>query len=148
VETRNAVDGIDAILARAKGKVDNITIGRTDLSQSYFDSEIQPDSEFIFDLIGELTHKVQASGLTLTVGGSIRKGSLERFNQCRESWEGRISSIETRKIVLPVDQMLGKENVLAEALGFEELYLFSKLEAETWLSRVDRDRLAELKKRI
>ncbi len=85
IETRNAVDCVDDILSEAKGKVDNVTIGRTDLSHSYLDSEIQPDSEFIFDLIGQLSHKVQASGLALTVGGSITKGSIERFSQCRES---------------------------------------------------------------
>ncbi len=68
IETRTAVDRVDDILSEAKGKVDNVTIGRTDLSRSYLDSEIQPDSEFIFDLIGKLSHKVQACGLTLTVG--------------------------------------------------------------------------------
>ena len=128
--------------------MDNVTIGRTDLSHSYLDSEIQPDSEFIFDLIGQLSHKVQASGLALTVGGSITKGSIERFRQCRESWNGRLSSIETRKIVLSTEQMLGKKNALAEALRFEELYLSSKLATEAWLSQADRDRLAKLKKRI
>ena len=148
IETRNAVDCVDDILSEAKGKVDNVTIGRTDLSHSYLDSEIQPDNEFIFDLIGKLSHKVQACGLALTVGGSITKGSIERFRQCRESWEGRLSSIETRKIVLPTDRLLEKENALAGALEFEELYLSSKLETESWLSQADRDRLAKLKKRI
>ena len=42
---------IDDILEIARGKIDNVTIGRTDLSLSYFDPSIKPDSSFIFDLI-------------------------------------------------------------------------------------------------
>jgi hypothetical protein len=75
---------------------------------------------------------------------AVLKGSSNVWKVGR----GGFPVLKREKIVLPVDQMLGKENVLAEALGFEELYLSSKLEAEQWLSRVDRDRLAELKKRI
>jgi 4-hydroxy-2-oxoheptanedioate aldolase len=148
IETRNAVDCVDDILSEARGRVDNVTIGRTDLTHSYLDSEFQPDSDFIFDLIEKLSHKVKACGLTLTVGGSITKDSIERFKKYRESWGGRLCNIETRKIVLPTDQLLEKENALAEALEFEELYLSSKLETERWLSQADRDRLAKLKKRI
>jgi 4-hydroxy-2-oxoheptanedioate aldolase len=147
LETCNGVECVDEILDEAKDKVDNITIGRTDLSQSYLDSKIQPDSEFIFDLIEKLSHKVHASGLSLTVGGSITKGSIERFKQFRDNWEGRLSNIETRKIVLPTHQMLEKEKSLSEAIVFEELYLSSKLETETWLSLADHERLAKLKKR-
>ncbi len=40
IETRTAVENLDAILEVARGKIDNITIGRTDLSRSYFDSSI------------------------------------------------------------------------------------------------------------
>ena len=148
IETLNAVECIDAILEEAKGKVNNITIGRTDLSQSFLDSKTQPDSDMVFDLIGKLSNKVHAAGLTLTVGGSITKGSVQKFKQCQENWEGCLASIETRKIVLPADQMLGQENALPEALKFEELYLSSKLEMESWLSQADRARLIKLKKRI
>jgi hypothetical protein len=148
LETRTAVECIDNILEKAKGKINNVTIGRTDLSRSYFDSNIQPDSEFILDLIGQLSHKICAAGLTLTVGGSITKASIERFKQIKESWEGRPLSIETRKVVLPIESFLEKEHALEEALRFEELYLRAKFETEKLLSQADRDRLAKLKSRI
>jgi hypothetical protein len=148
IETRNAVVCVDEILEEAKDNIDNVTVGRTDLARSYFDSKIQPDSEFILNLIEKLSHKVCSHGLTLTVGGSITKSSIERFKQYKENFGGRLFSIETRKIVLPTHQMLEKEKSLTEALFFEELYLSNKLENEVWLSHADRMRLTDLKKRI
>ncbi len=148
LETCNAVKHANEILSAAKGKVDNITIGRTDLSSSYFDSKITPDSKFVFDLIGELSQKVQATGLSLTVGGSITKASVRMLKEYKRDWVGNVDSIETRKIVLPVEQMLNKKNALKEALIFEELYLSSKLETEKWISQANRNRLKNLKKRI
>ena len=148
IETCNAVKCIDQILSEAKGKVDNVTIGRTDLSNSYLNAEIQPDSKFIFDLIEELSCKVNSAGIALTIGGSITKDSVSKFKQAHRTWGKKISSIETRKIVLPVDQILETKNALIEALMFEELYLSSKLDTEAWLSQADRDRLAKLKNRV
>jgi len=84
----------------------------------------------------------------LTIGGSITTKSVDQFREKRESFEDRISSIETRKIILQVESFLEKERALEEALKFEELYLRSKLETEQMLSQADRDRLAKLKSRI
>jgi len=148
IETRTAVLNIDDILTEAKGKVDNVTIGRTDLSHSYFDAEVKPDCEFISDLIHTVSYKVHTVGLTLTIGGSITTKSIDQFRANRKDLAGRISSIETRKIVLPIDIFLEKEHALEEALRFEELYLRAKLETDQMLSQADRDRLAKLKSRI
>jgi len=148
IETRTAVLNIDDILTEAKGKVDNVTVGRTDLSHSYFDPEVTPDCEFISDLIHTLSYKIRSFGLTLTIGGSITTKSIDRFRESREDLTGRVSNIETRKIVLPMESFLEKERALAEALRFEELYLRFKLECETWLSRPDQERLTKLKERL
>jgi len=148
IETRTAVLNIDDILTEAKGKVDNVTIGRTDLSHSYFDAEVKPDCEFISDLIHTISYKVHAVGLALTIGGSITTKSIDQFRKNREDFSERISSIETRKIVLPIESFLDKEHALEEALRFEELYLRAKLETDQMLSQADRDRLAKLKSRI
>ena len=148
IETRTAVLHIDDILTEAKGKVDNVTIGRTDLSHSYFDAEVKPDCDFISDLIQTISYKVRAVGLALTLGGSITAQSINQLRKNREDLEGRIYSIETRKIILPIESFLAKKGALEEALRFEELYLHAKLETEQLLSQVDRNRLAKLKSRI
>jgi len=148
IETREAVENIDNILEVARGKVENITIGRTDLSRSYFDSAIQPDSPFIFDLIERLSYKVQSAGLGLTVGGSLTSDSIRIFMERRERLGDRVVSMETRKIVFPTDKILSKKTILQESLRFEEIYLRYKLECEAWLLRADQERLTKLKSRL
>ena len=76
------------------------------------------------------------------------KKSIRLLNERRDRIENRMSSIETRKVILPFDQVLRKENALFESLRFEELYLRFKLECEAWLSRADQERLSKLKARI
>jgi 2-keto-3-deoxy-L-rhamnonate aldolase RhmA len=148
VETCQAAENIEDLLKMAVNSIDNITIGRTDLSQSYFDEKIQPDSEFVLNLIESLSRKVVAAGLTLTIGGSLTKSSIECFRERSNDWAGRITSLETRKIILPVDIMLRKDEALGESIKFEELYLRSKLETEKILTESDRERLSKLKNRL
>lgn len=148
IETREAVERVDDILEVALGKIDNVTIGRTDLSRSYFDLVIQPDSSFILDLIDRLSYKIQSVGLDLTVGGSLTSESVRIFSERKERLGDRISSLETRKAIFPTERMLQEKDVLKESLRFEEIYLRFKLECEAWLSRVDQERLTKLKSRF
>ena len=148
IETREAVERVDDILEVALGKIDNVTIGRTDLSRSYFDLAIQPDSSFILDLIDRLSYKIQSVGLDLTVGGSLTSESVRIFSERKERLGDRVSSLETRKAIFPTERMLQEKDVLKESLRFEEIYLRFKLECEAWLSRVDQERLTKLKSRF
>lgn len=148
IETRDSVENINKILEIVKDRIDNITIGRTDLSQSYFDDSIKPDSNFIFDLVERLSCDIQKNGLTLTVGGSVNRESIRLLSQLNDKIGDRITSVETRKVILPVNQMLGQKKAFFEALRFEELYLKFKLECEEFLSRPEKERLAEIKTRI
>ena len=102
----------------------------------------------MLDLIGSLGRKVVDAGLTLTVGGSLTKASIERFRGRSKEWAGQVASLETRKVILPVDIMLGKNDALDESIKFEELYLRSKLETEKMLTESDRERLSKLKNRL
>ena len=148
VETRQAAESIDDILKVASSDIGNITIGRTDLSQSYFDEQVQPDSKFIQDLIKSLTQKVSTAGLTLTVGGSLSRDSIECFRNRSKEWPMQITNLETRKVILPTNIMLEKEGALKEAIKFEELYLRFKFGVEELMIRSDRERFAKLKDRL
>ena len=86
--------------------------------------------------------------MDLTVGGSVTSESIRLFGERQERLGDRMSSMETRKVVLPTDKMLEQENALEEALRFGEYYLRFKLESEAWLSRADQERLAKLKTRL
>jgi hypothetical protein len=78
----------------------------------------------------------------------VTSESIRLFGEHQERLGDRMSSMETRKVVLPTDRMLKQKNALEEALRFEEYYLRFKLEREAWLSRADQERLAKLKTRL
>jgi hypothetical protein len=46
------------------------------------------------------------------LAGASIKESIHLLNERRDRIEGRVAGIETRKVIFPVDQMLGKENSL------------------------------------
>jgi len=144
VETKGAVEQIDEILNFAKGKVDNVTVGRTDLCASYFDPAIQPDSDFIFTLLEELGNKIATAGMTMTVGGSISQNSVELFLNHQAKWQELIWQFETRKVLMPSKMML-KPNAIEEAFRFEELYILSKQALGELFMESEMARLARLR---
>ena len=148
IETKSTIANIDAILEVSQERVNNITIGRTDLSRSYLDPAIQPDSPFILNLTEQLSTKVNASGFTFTIGGSLTSNSIELLQNQKEKLDKTITNIETRKVILSGDKMLGDKDALKESIYFEELYLKYKLEYDTWFSEIDRLRLNKLKMRL
>ena len=147
IETQKSVDSLEQILDLAKGQIDNITIGRTDLSSSYCDDKINPDSNFIFCLLEEIAESVSKSGISLTVGGSLSKKSIEIFKQNSDKWSRLINRLETRKVVFPIEVMLDKEESIREALRFEELYILSKKEMSDLFMESETARLTRLKMR-
>jgi 4-hydroxy-2-oxoheptanedioate aldolase len=147
IETQQAVAGLDEILELGKGHIDNITVGRTDLSFSYFDPKIQPDSDFIFEMLEVLGDKIAQSGISMTVGGSLSKKSIKKFQCDQGKWLGLIQKLETRKVILPTKVMLENENSIAKALRFEELYILSKKEMSDLFMESETARLTRLKMR-
>jgi len=146
IETHGAVCQVDEILEFAKGRIENVTVGRTDLSSSYFDQVVTPDSEFIFRLLMDLGMKISDAGLTMTVGGSVSKKSVELFRRDEEKWQKLILCLETRKVILPFKMMI-KKNAIKEALRFEELYILSKKEMGDLFMETETSRLTRLKMR-
>lgn len=146
IETRGSVEQIDDILDLARERIDNVTVGRTDLSFSYFDPKVKPDSDFIFGLLENLGEKIKKAGLTMTVGGSLSKKSVELFRADEKKWARLVLRLETRKVILPIRMML-KENAIAQALRFEELYILSKKEMGDLFMESETARLTRLKMR-
>lgn len=147
IETRQAVANLEEILKLGKNNIDNITVGRTDLSSSYFDEKVNPDSNFIFDLLGDLGEKISCTEINMTVGGSISKKSIELFKHDSNKWLRLIHRFETRKVILPTEIMLKNINSITEALRFEELYILSKKEINDLFLEPETARLTRLKMR-
>jgi len=146
IETKNSVGQLEEILMLGKGTIDNITLGRTDLSASFMDEKIKPDTKFIMDMIGYVGKRAKIEGYSFTVGGSISSLSLEGFSQ-NPSVAYYIDCIETRKVVLPKDAILAEGNALKEALCFEELYILSKKEISDAMIEPELSRLEKLSER-
>ena len=146
-ETRQAVDKIDEILQQGKGGIDNVTIGRTDLSASYFNPKILPDSGFIFKILEDVGRKLGGEEITMTVGGSLSKKSIELFRNEQDKWPKLIERLETRKVILPTKVMLENISSVSESLRFEELYILSKTEMSDLFMEAETARLTRLKMR-
>lgn len=147
IETKNSVNQIDEILEFSNGRFDNITIGRSDLTASFFNDNIKPDSDFTLDLLRKIGKKVKNSNLTFTVGGSVSKKTLDKINTNFSDLKVIISKLETRKVMLPTKVFVEKENALNEVLKFEELYILSKKDFSDVHIGSEISRLTELKRR-
>lgn len=146
VETRGAVESLDAILDLAAGSIDGVTIGRTDLSASYLDDSVVPDCGFIDGVVEAVARASRRRGLAVTMGGSISATTIERFGSQPEL-ATLLDAMETRKVVLPVDSMLRGPGALEEALKLEELYILSKREISETMIGAELARLEKLRTR-
>ena len=147
VETKNAISQIDEILDYSKGRIDAVTIGRTDLSSSYFKDNLTPDSKFIVDMLELVGKKIRSCNLEAGIGGSLSRTSVGIFKK-NKLIQRFYDKLETRKIILPINSMMDHRNALAEALKFEELYILSKKEINDACIEADIARLTQLERRL
>jgi len=146
VETRGAVERLDAILDLAADAIEGVTVGRTDLSASYMDGSIVPDCDFIDGIVGKVGSAARRRGLSLTVGGSLCAATIERY-LARPGLASLLDAMETRKVVLPAESMLRAPGALEEALRLEELCILSKREIGEAMIGADLARLEKLRAR-
>lgn len=146
VETQSAVNCIDGILDCIQGVVQNITIGRTDLSGSYFDPEIGPNSPAITEIVGEVCRKAIPMGFKVTMGGSLNSESVRIFRD-RPEIANHLHHMESRKVIMRTNLLLESPQILKEALHFEEQYILSKKEYMDMRIGSEMSRLTNLKTR-
>ncbi len=146
IETKGAIEQIEGILELAAGFIDGVTLGRTDLSASYLDEAITPDSAFVACLLRLVGARARVHGLSFTVGGSISGATVAGFRIDPGMVEDA-ECIETRKVILPRESMLSGPEALEEALRFEELYILSKKEIGDIMLESELARLAKLRAR-
>ncbi len=145
IETKDGVKNIDEILNLSKNFLDNITIGRSDLSRSYFNKSLNQDSNFITKIILNIAEKSKRKGLTTTIGGGVNFLTIKNFSKMKNV--NIISKIETRKVILPTNSFLKKKNALNSALSFEELYILYKKEINDLMLNSELNRITKLKTR-
>ncbi|MCV3430297.1 aldolase/citrate lyase family protein [Campylobacter lari] len=148
IETRGAIENLEDILNFAYDKFDNITIGRTDLSRSYFADNITPDSEFIFKILSNISEYIMQGRINFTMGGGLSAKTIELINTKYGFLKNMIKNMETRKVILPTNVLLSHSNAIREALKLEELYILSKKDFSDMKINSELSRLTELQRRV
>ena len=145
IETINAVNKIEEIIKLAKGNINNITIGRSDLSSSYFKDNISQNSLIIENKIFLVSKKAVQSRLTCTVGGGIDMNTIKLYRNNKNI--KLVHKLETRKVIFLKSTMLRNSNALNVALDFEKNYVLYKQEINNLKLKSEISRLTKLQTR-
>ena len=144
LETITAYNNFEKILSRCAGTIQNITIGRSDLSSSIMNNKIDQNSDEITKIIFSVGKRLKNKNIKLTVGGGINKRSIEIFKK-KKIWSV-VDKLETRKIILDTKSML-KNGALNECINFETNYIINKKDIYNLKIRDEIKRLLDLKSR-
>ena len=147
IETVTGFNNIDQILSILSGHIDNITIGRSDLSSSYFEINTKPNSQKILNLIKKIILKCKKHNISTTVGGNVNNQTRNIF-QKDLFYQNNLNKIETRKVIINPKIFVKNKNSLKKALEFEKLYILLKKEYMDMRIKSEMNRLSELKNRL
>lgn len=146
IESQSGYKNLNGILKLAKGQIDNITIGRSDFSSSYFKKDINQNSDFITKKIVIIAKEAKKRGIETTVGGGVNRKTISSFNK-EYQIKRLIKKIETRKIMLPTNIFLKKKGALEASLDFEKNYILSKKQKTDLIMKSELNRLSILNNR-
>jgi len=150
IETKYAVSEIDNIIERVGDHVDNITIGRSDLSGSYFDERIKQDSEEVTKDIEKVLLSIHSSkkNIKMTVGGGVTSKTVKPLLNNSFLIEN-IHAIETRKCMIDAKKIVEEPRIIDDVLEFEMAYLDNRVNTRHTLDTyLDKARLEELVSRL
>jgi hypothetical protein len=147
IETKIGIKNIEEIVGFSNGFIDNITIGRSDLTSSFFDKELNPDSDFIFKLIEDVVPIIHEANMSLTFGGGVTYKTIEKIKKSFPSLKESVLKIETRKVIFHTSDLIDRDDSIRQALKFEELYILSKKDFSDMYIDSEISRLTELSRR-
>ncbi|MDD1696207.1 MAG: aldolase/citrate lyase family protein [Methanoregula sp.] len=142
IETKTAVENLDAILSAMNDYIKGITIGRSDLSYSY-GKKSEQDSDFINHEVEKIIKTSHAHGINrITIGGGISKKTFNN-QYFIEKIAPKLTCIETRNVILCAKSIQNPKS-LPYALDFERQYLSYKLEKNHIFMKLDENRFDTL----
>lgn len=141
IETIQAIENLSSILKIVKNDIDCITIGRSDLSASYFDPEITPDSPFIFERVKDILKMAKDYGLSVGLGGKLSVNTLKVIQNDIFLFEN-LDKIETRKVMLPT--AISNE-IIPAVHEWEKQFILRQQHISECKIKKDLDRLQNLK---
>ena len=147
IETKTGVENIKEIIEFSAGSIDSITIGRSDLTGSFFNENLNPDSSFIFQLIEKVAPIIHSNKMSLTVGGGVACETISKIKRNFPSLKDLILKLETRKVIFNTSDLFDRDDSIRQALKFEELYILSKKDFSDMYIDSEISRLTELSRR-
>ncbi len=147
LETKNGIINHKEIINYGKNFINNITIGRSDLSASYFDKKINPESKQILNNIFLVSKFAKKNNITTTIGGSLNSKTIKNYSKVKNIGN-LLKKMETRKVIFNTQIFLNKKDSLKQALRFEEKYILYKKEISDFKLKSDLSRLTTLKTRL
>lgn len=147
IETKIGIENIEDIVDFSAGFIDNITIGRSDLTASFFDEGLSQDSDFIFKIVEKAAPVVYENNMTLTVGGGVTNNTVNKIKRDFPNLINLILKLETRKVIFNTANLIDGNDYIRQALKFEELYILSKKDFIDMSIDSEVSRLTELNRR-
>lgn len=150
IETKYAVKEINNIIEKIGSRIQNITIGRSDLSASYFNENIKQDSKQITEDIRTVINSIKNSKkkISLTVGGGVTSKTVKPLLEDNDIISN-IKAIETRKCMISSKKIMQDISVIDDVLEFEMAYLDNRVNNRFALDIYsDQLRLNEIKVRL
>ena len=147
IETEAGINNIESIVNFSKNIIDNITIGRSDLSSSFF-NKIEANSDFIYNIISDVSEIILENKIELTVGGGVSSETISHLIERHQNLIQVVSKLETRKAIFNTNDLVENPKIINQALRFEELYILSKKEYSDMFINSEISRLSELNRRV
>ena len=147
IESVTGVKNIDEILKTLNGFLNNITIGRKDLSSSFFNNKIKPNSNEIKKIIKYICKKNNRYNVTTTVGGGISQKTIYIYKK-DTFMKKKILRYETRKVIIDKKFFFIKKDIIKKCLELEKIYILLKKELFDLKMNSEILRLSELKNRV
>jgi hypothetical protein len=127
IESKTGYENIDKILSSTYSKMlSGIVVGRSDLSKSYGYDKSFVDSEFIYNITYNILKKAKSKGLKTLIGGNLTDNSIDFISKLKN--ENVIDYVETRNVIIKVNNISELKTDINSALEFETVWLDYKYE--------------------
>jgi 4-hydroxy-2-oxoheptanedioate aldolase len=147
IESKTAYENIDKILDSPSAKMlSGIVVGRSDFVKSYGHDKSFVNSDFIFEKTYEIMKKAKSYGLETLMGGNLSPKSVEFISKLKN--ENLIDYVETRNVIIRVDDVSNLENSITSAIEFETIWLDYKSKKYKEISDSYYSRSQTLKERL
>jgi hypothetical protein len=147
IESKSGYENIDKILDSPSAKMlSGIVVGRSDFVKSYGHDKSFVNSDFIFEKTYEIMKKAKSYGLETLMGGNLSPKSVDFIQKLKD--ENLIDYVETRNVIIKVDDVSKLNDSITSAIEFETIWLDYKATKYKEISESYHSRSQTLKERL